>query len=106
MDILIKHFQITLARCKKERDTDFISRIEKGWALFDKYYMKTDMSSLYAAALILHPARRTRYIEANWIKKYVKPTLASVIKLWEEYRETAPVPEPSLSYGRAICCKT
>jgi hypothetical protein len=43
------------------------------------------MSSLYAAALILHPARRTRYIEANWIKKYVKPTLANVKKLWEEY---------------------
>jgi hypothetical protein len=59
------------------------------------------MSLLYAAALILHPARRTRYIEANWIKKYVKPTLASVKKLWEEYREIALIPEPSLSYGRA-----
>jgi hypothetical protein len=64
------------------------------------------MSSLYAAALILHPARRTRYIEANWIKKYVKPTLASVKKLWEEYREIAPIPEPSLSYGRGSRRKT
>ena len=64
------------------------------------------MSSLYAAALILHPARRTRYIKANWIKKYVKPTLASVKRLWEEYREIALIPEPPLSYSKGSHCKT
>ena len=49
--------------------------------------MKTDMSPLYAAALILNPARRTRYIEINWPKKWSKPILIKVKKLWERYRE-------------------
>jgi len=58
------------------------------------------MTPLYAAALILNPAYRTRYIEARWLKKYVKPTLAKVKKLWEKYREeTLPQPTiPAFSY--------
>jgi hypothetical protein len=47
----------------------------------------TDMSPIYAAALILNPARRTRYIETHWPKKWVKPVLARVKKLWERYRD-------------------
>jgi hypothetical protein len=66
--------------------------------------MKTDMSALYAAALVLHPGRRTRYIEVNWLKKYVKPTLEKVRKLWESYREAAPIAATlvSPSYGRVL----
>jgi len=52
--------------------------------------MKTDMSALYAASLILDPSCRTRYIEINWQKSWVKPTLAKVQKLWEVYRENVP----------------
>jgi hypothetical protein len=59
--------------------------------------MKTDMSSLYAAALILHPNRRTKYIEANWAKQWVKPTLNKVKKLWEKYREAASTPATMIS---------
>ena len=55
------------------------------------------MSALYAAALILHPSRRTRYIEVNWPKKWVKSTLEKVRKLWEDYREAAPLPTSSIS---------
>jgi len=43
--------------------------------------MKTDMSALYAAALILYPSRHTRYIELNWPKKWVKTTLERVKRL-------------------------
>ena len=60
--------------------------------LFDKYYLKTDMSPLYAAALILNPSRRTRYIEINWPKKWAKPALEKVKKLWEKHREETLVP--------------
>ena len=49
--------------------------------------MKTDMSLLYTTVLILNPARRTRYIEMNWPKKWSKPILVKVKKLWERYRE-------------------
>jgi hypothetical protein len=65
--------------------------------------MKTDMSLLYAAALILHPNRRTKYIEANWAKQWVKPTLKKVKELWEKYREAAPTPAALVSslYNKA-----
>jgi hypothetical protein len=83
-------------------DKDFIARIKKGWEVFDKYYSKTDNSPLYAAALILHPNRRTKYIEANWKPKWVKPILKKVRELWEAYREKAPAPLISPSYDLAI----
>ncbi len=62
------------------------------------------MSALYAAALILHPSRRTRYIEVHWPKKWVKSTLEKVRKLWEDYREAAPysTSSTSLSHDRRL----
>jgi hypothetical protein len=62
------------------------------------------MSALYAAALILHPSCRTRYIEVNWPKKWVKSTLKKVRKLWEDYREAAPLPTSliSASYDKRL----
>jgi hypothetical protein len=51
------------------------------------------MSPIYAAALILNPKRRTRYIQANWKREWRKPALESVQALWETYREVKiPVP--------------
>jgi hypothetical protein len=66
--------------------------------------MNTDMSPFYAAALVLNPGRRARYIEANWPRKWARPALAAVKKLWEKYREevkppTFPAP---FSYGSPI----
>jgi hypothetical protein len=62
--------------------------------------MTTDMSPLYAAALILNPTNRTRYIETHWPRKWSRPTLAKVKKLWEKYREEVQPPPtlPLFSY--------
>jgi hypothetical protein len=54
--------------------------------IFDKYYKKTDDTPVYAAAIILHPSRRTQYIRQNWKKDRQKRALSSVKKLWEEYQ--------------------
>jgi hypothetical protein len=83
MDIIVQYFEAALSEYAS--DKEFSSRIRKGWETFDKYYSKTDDSPLYAAALILHPNRRTRYIEANWRAKWVKPILKKVKGLWELY---------------------
>ena len=58
------------------------------------------MSLFYAAALILNPANRTRYIKTHWPKKWSKPALAAVKKLWERYREEVIPPQsyPAFSY--------
>jgi hypothetical protein len=115
MDILVQYFEATLVSnlCLKLNNTnivrqsqytsdkDFTSRIKKGWEIFDKYYSKTDNSPLYAAALILHPNRRTKYIKANWKAKWVKPTLKKVKELWETYREQASTSLISPSYDKA-----
>ena len=45
------------------------------------------MSPFYAAALVLNPMFRTRYINFHWPKKWRAPALAKVKKLWERYRE-------------------
>ena len=45
------------------------------------------MSLFYAAALVLNPMFRTRYINLYWPKKQRAPTLAKVKKLQERYRE-------------------
>ena len=49
--------------------------------VLDDYYMKTDMSLVYATALILNPRNCTRYIETHWPKKWSKPALVKVKKL-------------------------
>jgi hypothetical protein len=38
-------------------------------------------------ALILNPGFCTRYIKANWPKKYTTPALTSTKKFWEYYRD-------------------
>ena len=99
MDILIQHFEGALVsklylklnntnivqQSRHASNKDFASWIKKGQDVFNKYYGKTDISPLYAAALILHPNRRTKYIKANWKKQWVKPTLKKVKDLWETY---------------------
>ena len=99
MDILVRYFEKALSN--HADDKEFSSRIQKGWEAFDKYYSKTDDCPLYAAALILHPSRRAKYIRANWKAKWQKPVLKKVEELWEFYRERSPSPPISL-YERKL----
>ncbi len=59
------------------------------------------MSPIYATALVLNPGYCTRYIETHWPKKWSKPILAKVKKLWEKYREEVVVhpTTPAFSYN-------
>jgi hypothetical protein len=51
------------------------------WYAFDKWYAKTSDTAAYAAALLLHPSRRRRYVRDNWRKKWVRPALDAVKNL-------------------------
>ncbi len=88
---------------KFRSNKDFASRIQKGWDVFDTYYCRIDVISLYTTALILHPARRTKYIKTNWPAKWVKPNFKKVEKLWEDYREKALAPSLIISYDEVQC---
>lgn len=72
-------------------DSLLCAQIQKGWDTFDKYYSLSDNSPFYAAAIVLHPNRRTRYIRHNWRKEWQRPALQAVKKLWESYRDTISV---------------
>ncbi len=90
MDVLIQYFEEALVQ--HASDEEFSARIQSAWEVFDKYYSKTDDSPLYAAALILHPSRRTKYINTFWKREWRKPALKKVKDLWIWYRERTPLP--------------
>jgi hypothetical protein len=79
---------------KDLEDKDFLTRLDVAHKVLDKYYQTTDMSPVYAAALILNPMFRTRYIELYWPRKWKTAALKAVRELWEQYRE-ADIPEPA-----------
>jgi len=56
------------------------------------------MSPIYATALVLNPGYCTRYIKTHWPKKWSKPILAKVKKLWEKYREEVVVYPTTLAF--------
>ena len=68
----------------KVNDTEFHDAIMRAWYAFDKYYSLTDGVPVYAAALLLHPSRRKRYIDANWKRSWVRSVLPKLKCLWEE----------------------
>src|SRR5204862_216151 len=96
MDVIVHHYKDAQSRYERSNPA-FFQRIKASWLVFDKYYQKTDDTSVYAAALILHPSRRTQYIRKNWKKEWQKPGLASVKKLWETSYLNAPIMNPILS---------
>jgi hypothetical protein len=66
-------------------------RIYQSWLVFDKYYTLTDQTPIYAAALLLHPNLRIRYIQRTWKKQWQQDALKSVRRLWELYRDKVPL---------------
>ncbi|KAG4432421.1 hypothetical protein IFR05_012096 [Cadophora sp. M221] len=85
-DILIKHLQETTDEIKKKKDeesNDFLIRLNAAHKVLDNYYQKPDISPFYAAALVLNPMFRTRFINLHWPRKWGAPALAKVKKLRE-----------------------
>ena len=82
MDILVKHLE--KQKNKHANNTEFQNAILMAWHAFDKYYLLTDQVPAYAAALLLHPSRRKRYINVNWKKSWVRAVLPKLQSLWEE----------------------
>src|SRR6267378_7585634 len=80
----IKKNFLPLSMKNKVNDTEFHDAIMRAWYAFDKYYSLTDGVPVYAAALLLHPSRRKRYIDANWKRSWVRSVLPKLKCLWEE----------------------
>ena len=60
-----------------------------GWFVLDKYYTISDQTPVYAAALLLDPSKRKRYIERNWQESWQAPAIAAAQQIWlDEYSTT------------------
>jgi hypothetical protein len=87
MDLLLKHYE--LSKQKFANNKHLIDSIEMGWVVMETYYTKSDSTPVYATALLLHPERRLKYIQANWKPEWWEAIKDRVYQLWEQYCERA-----------------
>ncbi|KAK2684927.1 hypothetical protein QWA68_016626 [Fusarium oxysporum] len=65
---LLRHYEKNKEHYSKPEmfDRRILHSIEMGWFILDKYYTMTEDALVYAAALLLDPSKRIRYIERHW----------------------------------------
>jgi hypothetical protein len=66
---------------------------QNAWEKLTKYYNKTDEAhTIYAAAVLLHPAHRKRWFIKNWVgdeAQYIDIMIKNVKKVWnDEYKDS------------------
>ncbi|KAM4063997.1 transposase-like protein [Hirsutella rhossiliensis] len=96
MDYLFMKFKQAAEDTQFEEASHFKSGIDCGWAKLEDYYVKTDRTPVYRAALALHPSYGYDYFERHWKKAMNKPQWYSdmqsaVGSLFDEYRRQTEV---------------
>lgn len=96
MDYLFVKFKQAADDTRLEEPSHFKSGIDCGWTKLEAYYVRTDRTPVYRAALALHPSYGYDYFERHWKKAMGKPQCCSdmqsaVRSLFEEYRRQAEV---------------
>jgi hypothetical protein len=72
-----------------ESENHFSTNINLAWQKADSYYTKTDASSIYRAAVVLHPRLKWRWFDRYWAKKplWRKAAKEAVAALWQQYKQ-------------------
>lgn len=60
-----------------------VHSIEIGRFILNKYYELTDIVPVYAAALLLDPSKRVRYLMQNWPAEWHQKALDATTNIWE-----------------------
>lgn len=88
-------------------DPHLLHCVDMGWFVLNKYYALTDETPAYAAALLLDPSKRLKYIQHNWNISWIDNVVENTRRFWEEnYKEAGPVggttrlSKDELSYSR------
>ena len=84
MDFLVCHYQEAKDLHLKQGNAQLVERIIASWNKFDKYYKLSDHTPIYAAAILLHPALRRRYLDTTWASysDYIQPAVTTVKDWW------------------------
>lgn len=56
--------------------------------MLDKYYTMTEVAPVYAAALLLDPSKRMKYIERHWPESWYDNAISGAQAIWEEEYKT------------------
>jgi hypothetical protein len=96
MDYLFVKFKQAAEETQFEEPSHFKSGIDCGWAKLEDYYIKTDRTPIYRAALALHPSYGYDYFERHWKNAMDRPQWYSdmqsaVGSLFDEYVRQAEV---------------
>ncbi|KAJ6437067.1 transposase-like protein [Purpureocillium lavendulum] len=96
MDYLFVKFRQAAEETRFEDASHFKSGIDCGWAKLEDYYVKTDRTPVYRAALALHPSYGYDYFERHWKIAMDRPQWYSdmqsaVGSMFEEYARQAEV---------------
>jgi hypothetical protein len=85
LDFLRSH--LSKARERWAGNKSFTAAIMMCWYAFDKWFLATEESPVYAAAILLHPSRRLRYLQQHWPKRWYADAEGQARALWEsEYQ--------------------
>ncbi|KAK2669167.1 hypothetical protein RAB80_014693, partial [Fusarium oxysporum f. sp. vasinfectum] len=96
MDYLFVKFKQAAEETQFEEPSHFKSGIDCGWAKLEDYYIKTDRTPIYRAALALHSSYGYDYFERHWKTAMDRPQWYSdmqsaVGSLFDEYIRQAEV---------------
>jgi hypothetical protein len=68
-----------------------VHSIEMGWFILNKYYELTDTVPVYAAAILLDPSKRSRYLTQNWPAQWHQKALDATQRIWEDKYKNLPL---------------
>ncbi len=68
MDFMLGLLETHAIQLGQAPESYFKSEVDLGWAKLKKYYILTDVSPIYRAAILLHPAHKWEYFEKKWAK--------------------------------------
>jgi hypothetical protein len=84
MDALLCHYERAKTKFSQPltRDPRMLRAIEMGWFVLNKYYTMTEDVPVYAAALLLDPSKRLKYIKQNWPQQWHETAIAGAQDIW------------------------
>jgi hypothetical protein len=76
----------------------FSTNINAGWQKLRDYYERTDLTSIYRAAVFLHPRMKWLWFEKCWETKpmWIDEARSAVNNLWMDYKDEGLVPTPAI----------
>jgi hypothetical protein len=96
IEFLIKHYEDNERKFTSK--AALLAAINTSYIACNKYYELSDDVLVHAAAVLLHPGYRKAYMDKVWKKRWVKPGIGRVKRLFKtRYRQCVTNPSATES---------